>query len=511
MSVETPSKQDEFGAEAERAATRCRAPKSVVIQSAQFVQAYWRRLLGVSAVILAPCFWHRIVVATDIGSHLYNAWLAQLIGHGQAPGLWIAHQWTNVLFDVLLTKLLGIFSFGTTEKIATAICVLIFFWGAFSLVCAASGKPPWHLLPCLAVIAYGYTFHMGFFNYYLSIGLAFFSLAIFWRGHGWERSIALPLIPLVTAAHPFGLIWVAAAAAYIVLTGTIRRRFWFAPVAIAAILIGAVRWYIQSHSIVEAEPSALYLFNGTDQLLLFGNRYFIPAVALGTFVVIAVAVDMICRRRDDTLWAEYGTLLQLYFVTELAIVLFPRGIRFPGHVAIALITERLTSISAVVACCVLGVMRPKKWHLAASMAIAAVFFSFVYRDTAGINQIEAQAERLVRTLPRDQRVLGTIEAPDDWRILIQHNLERACVGYCFAYGNYEPGSAVFRVRATPGNPYVIDDYDTATDTEEGDYEVQPEDLPIYQVYQCDESGRVLCLAALRAGEKNDRLGVHPDD
>lgn len=479
--------------------------------AARFAREYWRRIAGISGVILVPCFWHQTIVATDLGSHVYNAWLAHLIQHGQAPGLWIAPQWTNILFDVLLNGLVGIFSFEGAEKLCVSLCVLIFFWGVFVLTGAASGRAPWLLTPCIALISYGYTFHMGFFNYYLALGISFWALAIFWKGRGWERLIAVPLAALVLVAHPFGLIWLVSAAAYIALAEAMPRRLWSLPLLAAAACVFWIHHYLVIHSIVEAEPDPLYIFNGGDQLLLFGDRYRIPAVALGIFVVIALAVDLIRRRREPGIWRAYSLALQLYVVAELAIFLFPRGVRFPGHVAIALITERLTTISAVVACLSLGAMRPARWHLAALTAVACIFFVFLYHDTGVVNRMEAQAETLVRTLPPNQRVMATITAPSNWRILTQHIIDRACAGYCFSYGNYEPGSAVFRVRALPGNPYVLDDYELAVDMEEGDYTVQPEDLPLFQVYQCGASGTKLCMAALHAGEDNDKLGVHSND
>ena len=70
---------------------------------------------------------------------------------------------------------------------------------------------------------------------------------------------------------------------------------------------------------------------------------------------------------------------------------------------------------------------------------------------------------------------------------------------------------MFRVRAAPGNPYVLSRYDDAVDMENGEYTVQPEDLPVYQVYQCSASGTDLCIRALEAGEENDRLGIHPEE
>ena len=156
-------------------------------------------------------------------------------------------------------------------------------------------------------------------------------------------------------------------------------------------------------------------------------------------------------------------------------------------------------------------MRPSRWHLAATAAIAAMFFMFLYRDTAVANRMEDQIVKLVSKLPPDQRVMATILPLPGSRISLQHIVDRACIGRCFSYGNYEPGSAIFRVRATPGNPYVLSDYDLAVEMEQGEYEVQPEDLPVYQVYQCSPSGTDLCIRSLEAGEENDRLGAHPDD
>ena len=88
------------------------------------------------------------------------------------------------------------------------------------------------------------------------------------------------------------------------------------------------------------------------------------------------------------------------------------AIHFPPPTAtLALLTERLTSVSAVLACCLLGAMQPRKWHLAGFAAIAVVFFSFLYQDTATVNRMEQQVVRLVSELPPNQRVMATILPP----------------------------------------------------------------------------------------------------
>src|SRR3982074_3563311 len=94
--------------------------------------------LAVSAALLLPCVWHRRIAAGDLASHVYNAWLAQLIEKGQAPGLYLVRRWNNVLFDITLLHLGKLFGFSAAEKIAVYACVLIFFWGVFAFLAAVT-------------------------------------------------------------------------------------------------------------------------------------------------------------------------------------------------------------------------------------------------------------------------------------------------------------------------------------------------------------------------------------
>lgn len=481
--------------------------------SARFVRKNFPRLTLISAIVLIPCFWHRQIFTADLGSHLYNAWLVQLIERGQVHGLWIAHRWNNVLFDYLLSGLAKLFTLNAVEKIAVSLVVLTFFWGVFALVCAATRRAPWFILPCIAMATYGYTFHMGFFNYHISLALAFWGIAVFWRGKGWERLIALSLAPLILLAHPLGLVLLIGCCVYIAIAEKLRPRYQALLVFAAAVLLFFTHQYLWRHYVVEAAPRPLDMFTGADQLLLFSARYRIPDIALVVFVILSIGLDLYRRRDEPGHFRYYIIPLCLYIIVEIAVPLLPRGVRFPQYpgTAIALLTERLTLVSVVFGCCLLGAMRPRKWHLAGSMAIAAVFFTFVYHDTGTINRMESQIERLAGTLPPGQRVMGTILPPGDSRIPIQHILDRACIGRCFSYGNYEPGSGMFRVRAVPGNPYVLGSYTLAVSMEEGDYTVQSEDLPLYQVYQCSMSGTDLCITPLEDGQDNDEMGVHPSE
>jgi hypothetical protein len=486
------------------------AAGSALAQAAVFIRQHWMKLLAISVLVLAPCFWHRRIEAGDLGSHLYNVWLAHLIERGQVPGLVIAPIWTNILFDHMVAGLAKILTMHAAEKITVSFSVLIFFWGAFALAAAAARRAPWFITPLIAMVSYGWTFEMGFLNYYIALGLSFLSLALFWRGNRFERLLAFAPAPLIVLAHPLGLVWLVGAALYIAVAEAVPRRWHVLLFFAAATGVFLIHIYLERQFVVDAEENPLSLFTGADQFLLFGARYRIVQMGVLIFIPAAILWDAISRRREQGVRAAYAIPLQLYLLVELGAVLLPDGIRFAGvPAALALLTERITSISAVLLCCLLSIAKPRRWHLAGLSAIAAVFFCFLYRDTAALNRMEAQVERLVGTLPPGQRVLGTIKPPSGSRILIQHMLDRACIGRCFSYGNYEPTTGMFRVRALPGNSYNMTDGDSTALMEDGNYEVRARDLPAFQVYQCNLVGTELCIRPLEEGEDNDSTGIHP--
>src|SRR5260370_20692973 len=57
-----------------------------------FLRQFKRRVLFLSVVLIVPCVWHPRIEAGDLASHVYNAWLAQMIAKGQAAGLYLAKQ-----------------------------------------------------------------------------------------------------------------------------------------------------------------------------------------------------------------------------------------------------------------------------------------------------------------------------------------------------------------------------------------------------------------------------------
>jgi hypothetical protein len=480
----------------------------------QFVRAKKWVILAVSIAMIFPCLWHRRIEAGDLASHVYNAWLAQLIEKGQAPGLYIVHQWNNVLFDWTLLHAANVVGFVAAEKVVVSLCVLIFFWGVFALVAAASGRPPWFLAPCVAMLTYGYAFNMGFLNYYLSLGLASFSIALLWRGRGLERFFGLIILPFILLAHPIGFLWLAGMALYVLLWTKLPNWWKLCAPASAVVTLFAIHWYLahQTRFPVDWVHDPFYLMNGTDQLTLYGQRYAILGWAALGFGVLCVVVDLISGRRDTSFWQSLRLPVELYFIAILAVALLPENLR-PSISGgwIGLLASRLTAITAIFGLCLMGCLKPRKWHLAAFGVCAIFFFTFLFTDTLDLNRMESSAEQIVSQLPFGTRVIATIWAPPDSRVsFIGHIVDRACIGHCYSYANYEPSSGQFRIRAHPGSPVVSASDDDTEDMQAGEYEVQDEDLPVMEIFQCDEKDLTkLCIRDLASGEKNGRLGYKP--
>jgi len=89
---------------------------SALAAAGDFLRGFWPRLVAISAAVLAPCFWHPRIEAGDLPSHTYNAWLAHLISTGQIPGLVLARQWNNVLFDLMLSGLGNLLGLGAARR-----------------------------------------------------------------------------------------------------------------------------------------------------------------------------------------------------------------------------------------------------------------------------------------------------------------------------------------------------------------------------------------------------------
>jgi len=464
---------------------------------------HWSRFFFISVALLVPVFWHRRIEAGDLPSHLYNTWLAQLIRQGQAPGLWIARQWNNVLFDYLLSGLASAFGLWAAERMAVSIAVLTFFWGAFTLISVTTLRSPWSLVPLLAVVAYGWTFEMGFMNYYIALALSFLVLAAFWRGGTGLRLLSLCLLPLIWLAHPLGLIYLASFTAYIALTKLLQPRYHIYLLLAAGICLSGVRIFLaRRYKVTWTKLGRYFIYNGADQMTLYGRRYHLLYALFGAILLAALAADALARRRDESFWDAWWLPLQLYLAAGMASVLLPSLIWLPQYPEpLSYLTARLSSVLIILQCWMLGAIKPRKWHAAGYALIAIGFFTFLYIDTGTVNGMEEQVERAIAALPPSTRVV--VEIGDMSRVVIEHIVDRACIGRCFSYKNYEPKTAQFRVRAMSGNSIVTSQPPREPDGAFTEELVKALGPPVFEILECEGSSVNVCVRELSANDLRD--------
>jgi len=477
--------------------------------AANFLRKNILAVVLTSALQIVPCFWHSRIQAGDLGSHVYNAWLARLIGHHQISGLTIARQWSNMLFDLLLLHAANLVGFVAAERIVVSFAVLVFFWGCFSFLAAASDSPPWKLAPLLFLLAYGYAFHMGFMNYYLSIGFAFFALAVAWRGGAgnWLSAAAVSAISLI--AHPMGFVLFVTIAAYVSLWQRLSRRTRLALPAMAIISVVAMKFYFAAHEALEAtwRSTGFFQLLGQDQLDLFGHRYVVLSWAVltwGIIIALGAIYDWIFRANSPS--PALRLAIELYALALIAAFCLPENFRVGMYAGwIGLLVSRLTLVTAIFALLVLACLRLPRWSVHGNIVCALLFFILLYRDSGKLDRMEDNARNVIRSLPVGTRIVAVANPPDDWRIqFVHHSIERACIGRCFSFANYEPSSLQFRIRALPGNHVVTTSVDQSDDMSSGDYIVKKEDLPLTSIFQCDEADFTqLCALPLRAGQKTE--------
>ena len=459
----------------------------------------WRFVLFLG-LLLAPCFWQSRIQAGDLSSHLYNSWLALQIRGGTIHSLFIARQSSNVAFDWLLTWFLAAFGVGFAQRIAVSLCVLIFVGGAFAFIASASGRCPWFLTPCIAVLAYGFVLHIGFFNFYLSLGISLWFLAAFWNGTTRRRVAAAPLLLLAWLGHPLPVVWALGAAAYLVIARQLspRRQLYLLGASIAAVLIIPQFLFARFHAVWT--PFQVFGATGADQAFVYGPKYL--AVMAGLLLLWLVWLRRILK--GNGFRAGLAIPAQVLLLTAAGVALIPSRIDFPeyGH-ALVYVADRMSLAAGVMLCVVLARVRVRRPEIFALVGVAALFFSFLYADSYRVNRKEDQIEALVQQrIPRGARVVFLSRKSNVRFDPLLHVMDRVCLGYCFSYANYEPSTGLFRVRATENNGIVVSSYKDSYQLGTGDYVVRPQDLPLYQVEACHPGAQQYCVRELPAGQSN---------
>jgi hypothetical protein len=462
----------------------------------------WRdasRVLLVSALLLVPCFWQSRIQAGDLSSHLYNAWLATLITEGKAPGLWIEHRSNNILSDVALQWLFQHAGPGAAQRILVSASVLVFGWGAIAFIFVLAGRKNWWLvLPCVWILAYGFAYEIGFFNFYLSFGICLWYLTIFWR-RGWRIGLAAsPLLILAWITHPFPAVWALGTVAYLAVARNRPLRQVRIILCVCAVVLWAARQILMSDFECRWFWQQILLVSGADQALIFGLKYlYIVAPVLLVSILLIIRQVKSYGKKNLALTMPF----QLWVLNATAVVLLPNDIFFPQYaVAFGYVANRLSLPAGIMACALLAQVPLRIYEKTAMVGILAAFSFMLYQDTRKLNRWEDSVDAQVAQLPFGQRVINALPVLSLPVDPLSHMVDRACVGRCYSYANYEPSTRQFRIRAGKGNAIVLSEYADVFAIEKNGYTMQPRDIPSYLMYACRTTQWGACIRPLSAGE-----------
>jgi hypothetical protein len=242
-------------------------------------------------------------------------------------------------------------------------------------------------------------------------------------------------------------------------------------------------------------PTQVLSAIGFDQVWVFDAKYLLIAFAM--LAIWGLPVIGLLRKEG---WREVmpGAPFQFCALTALACLVFPTSVLIPGYKhSLAYIADRM-SLPLTVCCTVLAAGGPKRVNLQYfAGGVAVFFFAFLFHDERALNAFEDRIDRRLAALPANQRVISAIDASALRVNALGHMLDRACVGHCYSYANYEPSTAQFRVRAMGESPLVVSTYEDSWALQSGTYKVKDRDLPLYQI-NLDPQGRMITLS-LKAG------------
>jgi hypothetical protein len=255
-------------------------------------------------------------------------------------------------------------------------------------------------MPSIAMLAYGWVFHMGFFNFYLSLGLCFWALSIAWELKLRRMAIAAPLLVLAYAAYALPVAWTAGLLLYLWLARRIsppRRAYMTAAWLLAMLALNAVvgRTAFSQWSLQQVKMT------GADHVWVFDDKYYVVLAGL----VLVWGLMFIRLLRKSGMESVVSSIpFQFCVISAAAVFILPATILIPGFQhTLVYIAERMSLGVGVCVCALLGAAAPRAFERCALLVVAIVFFGFLYRDERALNSFEDRMSDPVAQLTPWQR------------------------------------------------------------------------------------------------------------
>jgi hypothetical protein len=237
---------------------------------------------------------------------------------------------------------------------------------------------------------------------------------------------------------------------------------------------------------------------GANQVWVYPTHVAAAALALALLWAIQIAI---LAKHAGIRRVFGGEIFQVSALTAVGIALIPDWINLTWYQHPLVFLSERSSLPLAICLCALAAAAPaRRWYAYAAAAVALLFFTTLFLDERVLNGFEDAEEALVAGLPPFQRVMSSVEMPEEHVNAITHMVDRVCVGRCYSWANYEPATAQFRIRVVgPQNIVASTDEDTWY-VQAGRYLVQPKDVPLYQI-EAEPNGNVH-MRSLAPGEYN---------
>jgi hypothetical protein len=431
-------------------------------------------------------------------------------------------QSTNVLVDLLIEPLLAHFGQLAASHIVLSILTCTFFLGGVLWLQALSNGQSWRVWPILLMLTHGIILQSGFLNFYLSTAICLFALGLLWRPTIPRVTIAVVLFVIARFAHPLPILWAISVLLYVRLASRVEQKARIWMIAAAGITLVAVRSIIMWKFAGSWKAPRVLEVTGASQILLHPTSF-----ALLALVLLVLGVAAVLRSRNLR-GVVHDPIFHVYVVSMIAVVLMPENVNAGQFSSGGYISLRFSLFAALAGVAVLARHARSAWFFKAGGVIAILFFALLFRDAKAASKITHQLENETAALAGMPRVTSQIRFPqfrmeselakplhlpgiraiqrmlydEHFGINIAHVVDAACIDHCISYGNYEPSTYQFRVRALPGNHFAATTGAVAGEIQAGHYVVQAGDLPMYSIYVCGPAESDLCTRALRVGETN---------
>jgi hypothetical protein len=153
-------------------------------------------------------------------------------------------------------------------------------------------------------------------------------------------------------------------------------------------------------------PQQIRMSTGADQVWVFDNKYYI--VLIGLLAMWAMlCLDLL--HKSGTQQVVSSVPFQFCVISAAAVFILPTTILIPGFQhQLVFIAERMSLGVGICVCALLGAVIPKLYERYALVALAAVFFCFLFRDERVLNSLEDRMDDVVSQLAPEQRAIGEV-------------------------------------------------------------------------------------------------------